>query len=234
MFSYLKSIFLYSLLFAVLVSLSESFDFVEPELSEQYLLYQPNIGMNDIQFKEVMKYFGFKKKNKYVKKFDQNYKHLARLNDNRFIILLSEKCDLSQNVISRYPSNFIHLKRSKKYGFAVVEFRGPFVGQAQCILEKFNAFVRIEHHSYLEQEKTFLSNFIAHADNVELKKMLIKKVGLLDSLMLLQPEGFLKYHFIQLKDSNVNEDVLHKSIYFAVLICLIIFLIHTLIKKLVS
>lgn len=234
MLSYLKSIVLYSLLFAVLVLLSEKFDFVKSELSEQYLLYQPNIGMNDIQFKEVMKYFGFKKKNKYVKKFDQNYKHLARLNDNSFILLLSQKCDLSKNETSRFPSSFIHLKRSKKYGFAVVEFRGPFVGHAKCILEKFNAFVRVEHQSYLEQEKTHLSNFISNADNIELKKMLIKKVGLLDSLMLLQPEGFLKYHFIQLKDSNVAEDVFHKSIYFSLLICLIALLIHTLFKKLVS
>lgn len=229
--SYLKSIVLYSLLFAALVFLSERFDFVKSELSEQYLLYQPNIGMNDIQFKEVMKYFGFKKKNKYVKKFDQNYKHLARLNDNRFITLLSQKCDLTKNEISRFPSNFIHLKRSKKYGFAVVEFRGPFIGQAKCILEKFNAFVRSEHQSYLEQEKTYLTNSIAKADNIELKKMLVKKVGLLDSLMLLQPEGFLKYHFIQLKDSNVDEDVLHKLIYFSLMICLIVLLVHTLFKK---
>lgn len=231
MLKFITSGFYYLLLFSFIVLISEKFSLIESVPVEKYVLYQPNIGMNDAQFKNVIKYFGFKKKNKYVKKFDHNYKNISRLNDDKVIALLVSSCDVPINDLGDNLSNYVHLRRNKKYGYSIVEFKSPIHIVSQCILFKFNELVRNEYQGYLRSEKVLLTNLTSEIPQKQYKDFLYKKISLVDTLMTLQPKEFLRYHFWLLSESEVENDTLTESFYLAMLSCILVFLIISLFNK---
>lgn len=225
-----KPIGFYLLLFLIIIIISEGIKVFKFNPTAQYMLYEPNIGIGDDQLENVLSNFGFKKTKSVKVQFDNNYKYIARLNDNNLIRSLADDCGVN-NELGTYPSKFIQLTRNKKNGFVIVDFKYPLNAAGQCILATYNQLLREDYLVGLRKEKLHIENLMLMTKEMEFQKMLTRKLALLESLRLLQPEHYLKYHFWPLNNGDNENKSLLKSIYLSTLLTFSFLLIHCLIRK---
>jgi len=227
----LPNLFLYCLLFCASFLVTEKLEVFSNLARSTFILYEPNIGISQTQFDMVSRYFGFKKVRTAYRKVDSNYRTLSRLNDNNLIQNLYLNCNPKAHTLEQYPSKYVKIIRRKKFGYAVIEFTTPLNEYAECILFQYNKVLKVEYYTYLEAEKDKLQEISQALINTNISNTIISKMFLIDTLMLLQPPEYERYHYWELSRSDVHESTVIRSISFAALLMVILFLIIVLFRK---
>ena len=226
---YIKILFLL-FIFLNSVLYTEYFNVFKAPEKISYLVYQPNIGINQQQFDLVIQRFSFKKVTNSLKKIDYEYRLLPKLNDNHFIRVITNKCSKNKLDLGSYPSKLILIKRYKKYDYAIVSFSFPLADIAECLLSEFNNQIREQKLAYIDKELKPLYSLVKKEERNDIKTTLINKISLLKSLRLLYSSDYKTYNFLITSPYSSEDSTLKLSFIFALLIMIIFLLITRLFK----